>query len=162
MKSTWTQLKRTLGIALPASAAVMAIGSGPAWAADVIETCPDITITDLTTLPVPGFPGYMPHAQAVSCTTAHGGCFRFDGSDTLTNVAQQAVVGSGACLSYHNAGSGQGEKNIANLTGSTTIQGVAPMSRNFVPSVTGIPVNVANVVALDAPVFTFQTLGSQI
>jgi hypothetical protein len=142
----------------------MAIGSGAAWAADVIETCPDITITDLNTLPVPGFPGYMPHAQAVNCTTIYGGCFRFDGSDTLTNVAQQAVVGSGACLSYHNAGSGQGEKNITNgATGTpTTIQGVAPMSRNFVPTVTTIPVNVSNVVALDAPVFTFQTLGSQI
>jgi hypothetical protein len=128
--------------------------------ADITEICPDITL-DPALLPMQGTSGYMDHSKAVACTATYGGCFRFDGSDTLTQVIHQAINASGACLSYHNIGSGQGEKNIANLPGQTTVQGIAPMSRNFVRTVTGIPVRVANVVALDAPVVTFQTLGSQ-
>jgi hypothetical protein len=141
MSFTWKQLKRTVGIALPTSAAVMALGGGAAWAADIVETCPSYV------------------ANAATCVSSYTGCFRFDGSDTLTEVVQNGINKSGACLSYHNIGSGQGETNISSTTG-TTIQSIAPMSRNFKSSITGIPVTVTNVVGLDAPVVTFSTLGS--
>ena len=39
MASTWNTLKRMLGVALPASMAVLAIGNGMAFAQT--ETCPD-------------------------------------------------------------------------------------------------------------------------
>lgn len=161
MASTWTQLKRTFGIALPASAAFLALTGGMASAADILETCPDVTL-DPSVQPMPGFPGYMDHAQAVTCTATYGGCFRFDGSDTLTELVQKGIDASNACLSYHNIGSGQGEKNISNAaSGTTTIQGIAPMSRNFASGFgTGIPVTVTNVAALDAPVVSFSMLGS--
>lgn len=161
MSFTWTQLKRMLELALPTSAAILALSGGVAHAADIIETCPDVDLP-ASSQPMIGFPGYMAHATATACTSTYGGCFRFDGSDTLTELVQKGIDGSGACLSYHNIGSGQGEKNILQTGSTTTVQSIAPMSRNFASNlgVTLPPVTVTNVVALDAPVITFSTLGT--
>jgi hypothetical protein len=167
MASRITRLKRMVAIAIPTSMAVVAIGNGPAFAAgnNVIETCPDVTLPRAQ-LPMPDQPGYMPHTQAVSCTSSYGGCFRVDGSDTLTDVVQKSIVQSGACISYHNVGSGQGETNLTNdlsgVTGVTTCQGVAPMSRNFTSAKISAMIALGkdvtpgkeNVLALDAPVVT--------
>jgi len=172
MKCTWTQLKRMVGIAIPTSMAVLAIGSGAAWAQ--IETCPGIN-TDPATLPIVGFPGYMSDAHVAACNALYGGCFTMAGSDTLTNIAQGAIEGSGACLSYHNVGSSQGEANmlfgggISGLSSraQTAYQGLAPMSRNFTSAIlanatgaTWAP-NATNVVAIDAGVVTFQPMTGQ-
>jgi hypothetical protein len=87
---------------------------------------------------------------------AMGQTFDFKGSDTLTDPIRAAITSSGAALTYTNTGSGQGEKNIAQLSGQNTYQSIAPMSRNF--TATGIaPIpNAAptskNVIGLDAAV----------
>jgi hypothetical protein len=110
----------------------------------------------------------MDHADAVTCTTNYGGCFRVDGSDTLTQVVQDAIFFSKACISYHNIGSGQGEHNIINDSKALTIQGIAPMSRNFTVAAAaaanalGITVGFKNIVALDAPVVTFNVLANNV
>jgi len=113
MASTWNSLRRMIGIAIPASMAVLAIGSGPAWA--------QVTVS---------------------------------GSDTMTQVIQDAITASGAHIQYINVGSGQGEKNIANLSGESILQSIAPMSRNFTSSVLSISGVAAptpdNVLCLDA------------
>jgi len=75
-----------------------------------------------------------------------------EGSDTLTEVIRNAITASGANLFYNNIGSGQAEKNM--LGTGNFLQGIGPMSRNFVPSVTTAhptwaPTDV-NVLALDA------------
>ena len=60
----------------------------------------------------------MPHATAVACGAKYNpsnptqGCFRLDGSDTMTMIMHDAIAQSGACLSYHNVGSGQAETNL--------------------------------------------------
>jgi hypothetical protein len=112
-----------LGVAIPTSMAVLAIGSGAAWAQ----------------------------------TT-----YILEGSDTLSDVIKNAIIHSGAALSYNNIGSGQAEKNMqgAGGTGHPT-QGIGPMSRNFVASVlsahpTWQPTQV-NVVALDAGIVSVGT-----
>jgi hypothetical protein len=159
-----------VGIAIPTSMAVMAIGSGAAWAQ--METCPSTDITDLSQLPIKGFPGYMTPADAAACRTKYPGtpgCFRMDGSDTLTNIAQAAIKGSHACLSYHNIGSSQGEANmlfgggISGLSSraATAYQGFAPMSRNYTSNILANSTGATwapdehNVVAIDAGVFAF-------
>jgi hypothetical protein len=80
--------------------------------------------------------------------------------------SRKAIVQSGACISYHNVGSGQGETNLTNdlqgVTGVTTCQGVAPMSRNFTSAKISAMIALGkdvtpgkeNVLALDAPVVT--------
>jgi ABC-type phosphate transport system substrate-binding protein len=75
-----------------------------------------------------------------------------EGSDTLTEVITNAITQSGASLVYSNIGSGQAEKNM--LGTGNFLQGIGPMSRNFVQSVltahpTWAPTD-ANVLALDA------------
>ena len=174
MASTWNTLKRMLGVALPASMAVLAIGNGMAFAQT--ETCPDETL-DPNSLPVAGFKGYMPHDQAVHCQNTYGtpgnaatGCFRFDGSDTHTDLVEQSIRNSGACLTYHNVGSGQGETNLRytagdSVTGQTASQCLAPMSRNFTSAIldatTGVhpgwkPTPPDNIKALDAVVWSMK------
>jgi hypothetical protein len=93
--------------------------------------------------------------------------YLLEGSDTLTQVIQQAIIQSGATsLIYNNVGSGQAEKNMATLSGADVLQGIGPMSRNFVPSVltmakfdpdgkwqdSSIQPTATNVLCLDAPV----------
>jgi len=117
MASRWSRLKRMLGITLPTSMAVLALGGGIASA--------------------------QPYTLV--------------GSDTLTEVITNAITASGANLTYKNTGSGQGEKDIAGLTGFDVQEGIAPMSRNFVSSIltgnlTWDPTD-QNVLALDAGVF---------
>ncbi len=124
MASRTTRTMKMLGIAIPTSMAVLAMGPGTARAA---------TTYDLY------------------------------GSDTLTQVIKDAIAGSGAHINYVNTGSGQGEKNIANLGGLTVKQSIAPMSRNFVPSIlsqsTIFPVSDKNVLCLDAGVVAFSNIG---
>jgi len=157
MSTTWTRIARMLGIAIPTSIAVMAMAGGAAWAQ---ETCPDSTL-DPSVLAMPGFKGYMPHAQAVTCTGTYGGCFRVDGSDTLTDVVHNAIVGSAACISYHNVGSGQAEHNMQEDSSATTFQGIGPMSRNFTSAVLSAhsawAPTAANVLALDAGVWVVKS-----
>ena len=164
MASTWNKLERMLGVVFPASMVVLAVVGGTAMAQ---ETCPDETLNgSLLAIADPSFPGYMPHAQAQACALKYGGCFRFDGSDTLTDVMEQTIAASGTCLSYHNVGSSQGETNLqytagdAGVTG-TAAQCIAPMSRNFTAPVlsahpTWAPVQPDNIKALDAVVWNFQ------
>ena len=87
-----------------------------------------------------------------------------EGSDTLTDVVKASIAASGARLSYNNAGSGQAEKDIASLSGANLLEGIGPMSRNFVASVlsahpTWQPTD-ANVVCLDAPVVSVKASSS--
>ena len=100
MSSTWSRMKRTLGIVIPVSVTAI-LASGGA-------------------------------AQAQTSTYA------IEGSDTLTQVIQDAIAGSGAPLTYNNLGSGQGEKTSprygcpgSGITGQDFQEGIAPMSRNF-------------------------------
>ena len=166
MSTAWNRIMRMLGVAIPTSIAVLAMVGGAAWAQ---ETCPS-TALDPNTVPMAPDPGYMDPNVAAACNTAHNGCFRLDGSDTLTDVVHNAINASGACISYHNIGSGQAETNMlaGAGTGSGTVnQGIGPMSRNFKVSVAndntalGAVVNPTwvaydpQVVALDAGVFTF-------
>jgi hypothetical protein len=147
-----------VGIVIPTSMAVLAIGNSPAFAAgpNVIEACPSYV------------------ANAATCTANYGGCFSLAGSDTETQLVQNGINQSGACISYHNVGSGQGETNITNdipgTTGITTCQGIAPMSRNFQASKLSGMITLgkdvtpgkANVLAVDAPVVTVHyTAGNQ-
>jgi len=172
------------GVAIPTSIAILAIGSGAAWAQ---ETCPDKALAPAKE-PMTGFPGYMDSANVQACATKYGkvydgvngtpACFRLDGSDTLTEVIQRSINQSGACISYHNIGSGQAETNMlaAVGTGSGTVnQGIGPMSRNFkstaanndsshgvaIVNPTWVP-NDQNVVALDAGIWTFHTQGGDV
>jgi hypothetical protein len=120
-----------IGIAIPTSMAVLAVGSAVAQA----DTCD-------------------PYVDS-SC--AAGSCVKLYGSDTMTAVIKNSITGSKACMNYVNTGSGQGEKNIANLTGQNYAQGLAPMSRNFTQSVlTGAAAaynpSPDNVICLDAAV----------
>jgi hypothetical protein len=84
--------------------------------------------------------------------------FDFKGSDTLTDVINQSIINSGMSsqLTYTNTGSGQGEKNLAQLTGQNTYQSIAPMSRNLTQAALNVIPNAAptskNVVGLDAAV----------
>jgi hypothetical protein len=64
--------------------------------------------------------------------------YPLEGSDTLAVVVQQAIANSGAALVYHNTGSGQGERDLAQagcpaagITGQHFREGIAPMSRNL-------------------------------
>ena len=127
MASTRKSLMRTIGIAIPTSMAVLAIGSGAAWAQTI---------------------------------------YNLAGSDTLTQVIQQAITSSGANLNYQNQGSGQGEKNIANLSGITQFQSIAPMSRNFVATVltmSGISAPTSdNVLCLDAGVVAVKAVAGNV
>lgn len=158
MASTWNRMKRTVGIVFPTSMAVVAFGNGAALAQ---TTCPDVAIPPEQQALV-GFPGYMDSAQAAACNSTYGGCFRFDGSDTLTEVMQLAIDQSGACLTYINIGSGQGEKNIADLSGFTVHQGIAAMSRNFKPTVLpSYTVTDANAISLDAAVLAVANIGGR-
>ena len=124
MSSTWNRIKGTLGIAIPMSVGVLALGAGNAWAQFTVE-----------------------------------------GSDTLTVVAQQSIINSGANITYVNTGSGQGEKNLAQagcpasgITGAHFREGVAPMSRNLAAAVlTNCPSfapSTSQVLGLDAAVFS--------
>jgi len=157
-----------LGIAIPTSIAVLAMAGGTAWAQ---ETCPDSTLP-MAQLPINYVPGYMTHANAVACTAKYGGgnvakgCFAMYGSDTLTQVVQNAINASGACFSYHNTGSSQAEKNmeLGLVSGYTAYQGIGPMSRNTQYTAAAHPtyaltttnVTTDNVVALDEGVITFK------
>ena len=178
MSTVWTRIRRMLGAAIPTSIAMMAMGGGAAWAQ---ETCPS-TALDPRVLPMVGFPGYMDPNDATACANLYGGgnigkgCFRFDGSDTLTDVVQKSIKATHACLSYHNIGSGQAETNIlaGAGTGSGTVnQGIGPMSRNFKVTVanndtslgtvihpTWVPSD-PNVVGLDAAIWTFLQKNGQ-
>jgi hypothetical protein len=116
-----------LGIAIPTSIAVMALGSSAAWAQSTIYT--------------------------------------IEGSDTLTDVVKAAIAASGARLTYNNAGSGQAEKDMASLTGANLLEGIGPMSRNFVPSVLsahpGWQPTGTNVACLDAPVVSVRATSAR-
>ncbi len=165
----WNRVKKLVGVVLPTLAAVLAMGNGAARAQ---ETCPDETL-DPSVLPVQGFAGYMPHDLALACANAYGGgnvgkgCFRLDGSDTMTMIMHDAIAQSGACLSYHNVGSGQAETNLrwtagdAGVTG-TVKQCLGPMSRNFQQSVIDAHVGAwtavskDSVIAIDTAVWTFK------
>jgi hypothetical protein len=102
-----------------------------------------------------------------ACNTTYGGCFTMAGSDTLTNIAQGAIAGSGACLSYHNVGSSQGESNmlfgggISGLSSraQTAYQGLAPMSRNFTSAILANATG-ANLGAQRRPTWSPSTLAS--
>jgi len=125
MASRWSRLKRMLGITLPTSMAVLALGGGIASA--------------------------QPYTLV--------------GSDTLTEVITNAITASGANLTYKNTGSGQGEKDIAGLTGFDVQEGIAPMSRNFTSSIltgnlTWDPTD-QNVLALDAGVFAVANINGR-
>ena len=127
MESTWSRMKRMIGIALPTSMAFLALG-------------------------------YSPMVMSAE--------YKFMGSDTLTDVINQALVNSGIQyspatpavdgLTYVNTGSGQGEKNLAQLSGQNNYQSIAPMSRNLnLAALTAIPQATPtskNVIALDAAV----------
>jgi ABC-type phosphate transport system substrate-binding protein len=128
MSSTWSRMKRTLGIVIPVSVTVLA-ASGAAQAQ----------------------------------TT-----YAIEGSDTLTQVVEDAIAASGAPLTYNNLGSGQGEKDLAQLgcpasgiTGQDFREGIAPMSRNFQQSLlTACPTwapATNQVLGLDAAVFSSRT-----
>lgn len=86
-----------------------------------------------------------------------------EGSDTLTDVVKASIAASGAHLSYNNAGSGQAEKDMASLSGANLLEGIGPMSRNFVASVLSAHTNPSwqptdtNVVCLDAPVVSVNS-----
>lgn len=91
--------------------------------------------------------------------------FTIEGSDTLTEVIQHSITLSGANLFYNNVGSGQGEKDIATLSGWAVHEGIAPMSRNFVPTVlsahpTWAPTD-QNVLALDAGLLCVANIGGR-
>jgi hypothetical protein len=95
MSTAWNRIAKMLGITIPTSIAMMALGSGVAWAQ--------------TTYPL-------------------------EGSDTLSEVIQNAISGSHARIKYNNLGSGQGEKDMVHdsVYGAyNNYQGIAPMSRNF-------------------------------
>jgi hypothetical protein len=98
---------RMIGIAIPTSMAVLAMGSGAAWAA----TCDT---------------SYVDSSCGSTCQSLYG-------SDTMTQIIKDSIKGSKACITYVNTGSGQGEKNITGV-GQNYNQGLAPMSRNFTPS----------------------------
>jgi len=167
MSTMWTRIARMLGIAIPTSIAVLAMSGGTAWA---METCPDSTLP-MAQLPINYAPGYMDHSVATACTAKYGGnvaagCFPMFGSDTLTQVVQNAINASGACFSYHNTGSSQAEKNmeLGAVSGSTAYQGIGPMSRNTQYTAAAHPtyplttsnVTTDNVVGLDEGVITFK------
>ncbi len=169
MISTRKSMTRMIGIAIPTSMAVLAIGSGTALAQ---TTCPDETL-DPSVLAIPGFAGYMPHATAVACGAKYNpsnparGCFPYAGSDTETDLQHDLIAQSGACLVYINAGSGQAETNLRYTAGDSGVTGtyaqcIGPMSRNFQQSVidghTSVwqPVSKDNVIAIDAAVWTFK------
>jgi hypothetical protein len=115
-----------VGIAIPTSMAVLAIGSGAA------------------------------RAQTT---------YNLYGSDTCTQLIVAGIAGSGAHINYINTGSGQGEKNIAQLSGQNSLQSIAPMSRNFVPTVLSLagfaPTN-DQVMCLDAAVVAFGNISGHI
>jgi hypothetical protein len=94
--------------------------------------------------------------------------FAIEGSDTLTQVINDAIAGSGAPLTYNNLGSGQGEKDLAQvgcpgsaITGQDFQEGIAPMSRNFQQALlTACPTwapSSNQVLGLDAAVFSSRT-----
>jgi hypothetical protein len=175
MDGAWTQLnslKSAILVTMTTSLALVSVGSGAAWAQ--IETCPGIS-TDPALLPIQGNPGYMSDAHAAACNSAYGGCFRMDGSDTMTKIIQGAIEGSGACFSYHNTDDTQGESNMLfgggidglSSRARTAYQGLAPMSRNFTSAILANPVgatwapNEHNVVGIDVGVITFQSMIGQ-
>lgn len=140
MASTRNSLKRMIGIAIPTSMAALAVGSGVAQA----DTCDSY----------------------VDSSCAAGSCVKLYGSDTLTAVIKDSIHGSHACMNYVNTGSGQGEKNITNLAGNYA-QGLAPMSRNFAPSIlTGAAAaynpTPDNVLCLDAGVHAVGNINGHI
>jgi hypothetical protein len=95
MSTAWNRIAKMLGITIPTSIAMMALGSGAAWAQ----------------------------------TT-----YQLEGSDTLTEVIENAIIQSHARIKYNNLGSGQGEKDMVHDTAYgayNNYQGIAPMSRNF-------------------------------
>lgn len=103
---------------------------------------------------------------ALSAGTAQAQ-YTMEGSDTLTQVVESAIAQSGANITYSNTGSGQGEKNLAQVgcpsagvSGQHFRQGVAPMSRNLQAAIiswcpTWAPgqTNGGAVLGLDAAVF---------
>jgi hypothetical protein len=106
---------------------------------------------------------------SITVLAASGGVahaqFTLEGSDTLTDVIKDSIAGSGANLVYSNLGSGQGEKDIAQLgcpsagiTKGNFQESIAPMSRNFQAVITSwCPTwapSTNNVIGLDAAVFS--------
>jgi hypothetical protein len=63
--------------------------------------------------------------------------YEIDGSDTLTQVINDAIAASGANRVHRGVGSGQGERDLAlgclngAITGGNFQEGIAPMSRNL-------------------------------
>ena len=176
---TFHCIKRMLGVAIPTSMAVLAIGNGAALAQ---ETCADVAIPTANQSQT-GFAGWMPTALAEECRTRVGGgnqakgCFRMDGSDTLTDVIRNAIIHSfdkdihqGACVNYHNVGSGAGETNmyatIDHTVTAPVYQGLAGMSRNFANTIIQTRANwqptSANVAALDAGLVCFKPTSGQL
>lgn len=106
---------------------------------------------------------------ALSAGSAWAQTTTLEGSDTLTQVVEQAIVKSGAALTYNNTGSGQGEKNLAatcpaaKISGAHFTQGIAPMSRNVQQAILDncptIQPTSANVLGLDAAVFASGGFG---
>jgi hypothetical protein len=90
--------------------------------------------------------------------------YTLEGSDTLTDVVKASIKATSARLTYNNAGSGQAEKDMASLSGANLLEGIGPMSRNFVASVlsahTSWQPTDANVVCLDAPVVSVKASSS--
>ncbi|HEX7505459.1 MAG TPA: hypothetical protein VF550_01725 [Polyangia bacterium] len=91
--------------------------------------------------------------------------FIIEGSDTLTEVIRNSITASGAHLTYNNIGSGQAEKDMATLSGANLLEGIGPMSRNFVQSVitahpTWAPTD-QNVLALDAGLLCLANIGGR-
>ena len=130
MSSIWNRIARTLGVALPMSVGVLALGAGTATAQPYV----------------------------------------LEGSDTLTEVVNNAITQSTLPFTYNNVGSGQGEKNMAGylcpasgLAGRVQ-QTIAPMSRNFSSKVIASDKCPAwnpaaggpQVLALDAPVVSVK------
>jgi hypothetical protein len=93
---------------------------------------------------------------AIASGAAWAQTYVIEGSDTMTNLVNDAIAASGARLTYRNIGSGQAEKDMASLPGQLVLQGIGPMSRNFVASLLSPHPNWqptdANVVCLDGPV----------
>ena len=194
---TFHRIKRMLGIAIPTSMAVLAIGNGAALAQ---VTCADVNIPAAQQTQA-GFVGWMPHALAQQCVDraaaltpprpANQACYPVNGSDTNTDIARNAIIASfqpdgsgnatvnGACINYINTGSGDGEKGMLAAIGIGTApssnQGIAFMSRNFVPTVLDADANCNgtnahsswapgpdNTVALDAAIMCFKPKAGQI
>jgi hypothetical protein len=98
---------------------------------------------------------------AMTSGAAWAQTYVIEGSDTMTDLVNDAIAASGARLSYNNLGSGQAEKDMASLPGASVLQGIGPMSRNFVASVLSAHSNWfptdANVVCLDASVVSVNS-----